>query len=55
MAVDSMRGAAIRQAQFLPLGAMLALIAFAFAFAVSGYRSLSQHLSEMGLMPGLPA
>ncbi|MGE6332728.1 hypothetical protein [Stenotrophomonas sp. NPDC077659] len=32
---------------------MLAVIAF--AFTVPGYSSLSQHLSELGLMPGLPA
>ncbi|WP_375067425.1 DUF998 domain-containing protein [Stenotrophomonas lactitubi] len=38
---------------YIPLGAMLALIAF--AFTVPGYHSLSQHLSETGLMPGLPA
>ncbi len=48
-----MRDMAIRQAQYLPLGAMLALIAF--ALTVPGYHSLSQHLSELGLMPGLPA
>lgn len=32
---------------------MLALIAF--ALTVPGYHSLSQHLSELGLLPGLPA
>ncbi|WMJ70628.1 DUF998 domain-containing protein [Stenotrophomonas sp. 24(2023)] len=48
-----MHALATRQAIFLPLGAMLALIAF--AFTVPGYHSLSQHLSELGLLPGLPA
>ncbi|QKW57297.1 DUF998 domain-containing protein [Stenotrophomonas sp. NA06056] len=48
-----MRNLAIQQAVYLPLGAMLALIAF--AFSVPGYHPLSQHLSELGLMPGLPA
>lgn len=48
-----MRDAAIRQAQYLPLGAMLALIGF--AFTVPGYNSMSQPLSELGLMQGLPA
>lgn len=48
-----MRDAAIRQAQYLPLGAMLALIGF--AYTVPGYDSMSQRLSELGLMPGLPA
>lgn len=43
---------AIRQAMFLPLGAMLALIAC--GFAVPGYQSVSQHLSEMGLIAGWP-
>jgi len=47
------RALAIRQAIYLPLGAMFAAIAF--GFTVPGYSSLSQHLSEMGLMPGLPA
>ncbi|MEH6419834.1 DUF998 domain-containing protein [Pseudomonas sp. CGJS7] len=44
---------AIQQAMYVPIGAMLALIAF--AFAVPGYDPVSQHLSELGLMPGLPA
>ncbi|WP_133249386.1 MULTISPECIES: DUF998 domain-containing protein [unclassified Stenotrophomonas] len=48
-----MRALAIRQAIYLPLGAMFAAIAF--GFTVPGYSSLSQHLSEMGLMPGLSA
>ena len=48
-----MRNLAIQQAVYIPLGAMLALIAF--AFTVPGYHPVSQHLSEMGLMPGLPA
>ncbi|HYQ24236.1 DUF998 domain-containing protein [Stenotrophomonas sp.] len=48
-----MRALAIRQAIHLPLGAMLAVIVF--AFTVPGYSSLSQHLSELGLMLGLPA
>jgi len=47
------RASAIRQAIYLPLGAILAAIAF--GFTVPGYSSLSQHLSEMGLMTGLPA
>lgn len=49
----SMRSLATRQTVYVPLGAMLALIVF--AFTVPGYHSLSQHLSELGLMPGLPA
>lgn len=48
-----MRNPAIQQAVYVPLGAMLALIAF--AFTVPDYHSLSQHLSELGLMPGLRA
>ncbi|WP_294994107.1 DUF998 domain-containing protein [uncultured Stenotrophomonas sp.] len=48
-----MRDVAIRQAQYLPLGALLAAIGF--AFTVPGYHSASQHLSELGLLPGLPA
>lgn len=48
-----MRTVAIRQAIYLPIGAMFAVIAF--GFTVPGYSSLSQHLSELGLMPGLPA
>lgn len=51
--VTAVRNLAIQQAVYVPLGAMLALIAF--AFTVPGYHPLSQHLSELGLMPGLPA
>lgn len=51
--VTAVRNLAIQQAVYVPLGAMLALIAF--AFTVPGYHPVSQHLSEMGLMPGLPA
>ncbi|MEN5271722.1 DUF998 domain-containing protein [Stenotrophomonas lactitubi] len=51
--VTAVRNLAIQQAVYIPLGAMLALIAF--AFTVPGYHSLSQHLSELGLLPGLPA
>jgi hypothetical membrane protein len=51
--VAAVRNLAIQQAVYIPLGAMLALIAF--AFTVPGYHSLSQHLSELGLLPGLQA
>ena len=53
MTVVSVRGLATRQAVYVPIGAMVALIVF--AFAVPGYHSVSQHLSELGLIPGLPA
>lgn len=53
MTVIAVRGLATQQAVYLPIGAMLALIVF--AFTVPGYDSVSQHLSELGLMPGLPA
>lgn len=49
----AVRGLATQQAVYVPIGAMLALIVF--AFTVPGYHSVSQHLSELGLMPGLPA
>lgn len=52
MTVISVRGLATQQAVYVPIGAMLALIVF--GFTVPGYSSISQHLSELGLLPGLP-
>lgn len=43
----------IRQAVVVPLGIMLVLIGF--GLTVPGYSSVSQHLSELGLLGGLPA
>lgn len=48
-----MRNLAIKQALFLPLGAMLALMLV--GVTVPGYSSISQQMSELGLLVGYPA
>ena len=48
-----MRNLAIRQAMFLPLGAMLVLMLV--GLTVPGYSSASQQMSELGLLAGYPA
>lgn len=48
-----MRTLAVRQAMFFPLGAMVALMLV--GFTVHGYSSISQQMSELGLLSGYPA
>lgn len=48
-----MRSAALWQAVVVPFGVMLLLMGV--GLAVPGYDSVAQHLSELGLLPGLPA
>jgi hypothetical protein len=47
------RNVAIRQALFFPLGAMLVLMLI--GISVPGYSSVSQQMSELGLLGGYPA
>jgi hypothetical membrane protein len=47
------RNLAIRQALFLPFGAMLALMLV--SLTVPGYSSISQQMSELGMLGGYPA
>ena len=48
-----MRNIAIKQALFFPLGSMLALMLV--GLTVPGYSSVSQQMSELGLLGGYPA
>ena len=48
-----MRNFAVKQAMFFPLGAIMALMLV--GFTVDGYSSLSQQMSELGLLAGYPA
>lgn len=48
-----MRHPALQQALYFPFGAMLFLALF--GLAVPGYHTLSQHMSELGLLAGWPA